>query len=185
MQGHWEFPSEDCKITPRPSEVIIFMKIRVNETTTLISKLAIFYFKNTLPSKRCLHSMPVNRKSLLHYSRACAKSIHPSFNYQWMTQGIIGQTLHTHLCKCPTKWNTTPIMVWWLGGVVVKKSDWRSLGHGFNYWPWHCLVISEIGDSLWWVNCLGMLPPPTPTQPWITSGSVNRVTAWAGGKVGK
>jgi len=73
----------------------------------------------------------------------------------------------------------------WLGGVVVRALDLRfsvvgsspghdtawlflrlvtvfggigfaTFGRGIESRSWHCLVISEIGDRLWWVNYLGM-----------------------------
>ena len=45
---------------------------------------------------------------------------------------------------------------WWLGGVVVRTSDLQLAVAGSP--PGHdtaWLFISEIGDRLWWVNCLG------------------------------
>ena len=76
----------------------------------------------------------------------------------------------------------------WLGGLVVRTSDsWLAVegsppGHDTAW-----LFISEIGDRLWRVNCLGNCnhPPPRSTQPCIPSESLNRVPASAGVKAGK
>jgi len=48
------------------------------------------------------------------------------------------------------------LLIQLLGGVVVRTLDLRILRRWFESQSRHCLVISEIGDSLWQVNYLGI-----------------------------
>jgi len=70
-----------------------------------------------------------------------------------------------------------------LGGVVVGTLfGLAAFGRRFNSQPWHCLVISEIGDRISRVNYLVIQPGARSTQPCIPlgSGSQYRVPASSG-----
>ena len=69
---------------------------------------------------------------------------------------------------------------------VVKYHTLHCVDLQYRSWLTLCqLVISEIGDRLWQVNYLAILPSPRSTQPFIPAGTLNLVPALTGVKCRK